>query len=257
MYDILELSDKSLEQLKTIATEVGISDTNDIEKQKLIYKILDQQALQPATPEENKKRSRKPKNAKTKVAAENTQGHETQKEPTIADINDVQASTDDKTTSVTTEPHSNAIETVVKTNENEKPKRQRIRIQIDEAETPINGTSKIETGNIDNNTVKQIATPETQQIQESAINTTPQNTTPTDTQPVANEPTKPTEHRSENNRQPFQPRQQNEPRHNHRDDRHREFRQDQQRFNPNQQNFAKRQPEPYNDLDYRFGPKVF
>jgi hypothetical protein len=31
MYDILELSDKSLDQLKTIATEIGLSNLGEIE----------------------------------------------------------------------------------------------------------------------------------------------------------------------------------------------------------------------------------
>ena len=45
MYNILELKDKSLEDLKVIAQEMGIKKIDASEKDDLVYKILDQQAI--------------------------------------------------------------------------------------------------------------------------------------------------------------------------------------------------------------------
>lgn len=46
MYDILELSKKLLPELKEIAKELNIKKTESLKKQDLIYKILDQQAIE-------------------------------------------------------------------------------------------------------------------------------------------------------------------------------------------------------------------
>ena len=45
MYNILELKDKSFEDLKVIAQEMGIKKIDASEKDDLVYKILDQQAI--------------------------------------------------------------------------------------------------------------------------------------------------------------------------------------------------------------------
>ena len=46
MYDILELSKKLLPELKDIAKELKIKKAESLKKQDLIYKILDQQAIE-------------------------------------------------------------------------------------------------------------------------------------------------------------------------------------------------------------------
>ena len=46
MYDILELSKKLLPELKDIARELKIKKAESLKKQDLIYKILDQQAIE-------------------------------------------------------------------------------------------------------------------------------------------------------------------------------------------------------------------
>ena len=46
MYDILELSKKLLPELKEIAKELNIKKAETLKKQDLIYKILDQQAIE-------------------------------------------------------------------------------------------------------------------------------------------------------------------------------------------------------------------
>ena len=45
MYDILELNKKIVSELKEIAIELGIRKLENLRKQDLIYKILDQQAI--------------------------------------------------------------------------------------------------------------------------------------------------------------------------------------------------------------------
>ena len=49
MYNILELSAKTLDQLKAIATEMGIQKIEGTGQEDLVYKILDQQAIDMAS----------------------------------------------------------------------------------------------------------------------------------------------------------------------------------------------------------------
>ena len=47
MYDILELSSKKVAQLREIAKEMQIKHPESFKKQDLIYRILDEQAVNP------------------------------------------------------------------------------------------------------------------------------------------------------------------------------------------------------------------
>jgi transcription termination factor Rho len=47
MYDIVELNNKSIDELKDIAKDLKIGNTGTLKKQELIYEILDQQAVNP------------------------------------------------------------------------------------------------------------------------------------------------------------------------------------------------------------------
>jgi transcription termination factor Rho len=58
MYNIEELKDRLLSELKEIAEELGVTNFNKLSKQDLIYKILDQQAITP--PEKLPKKYRTP-----------------------------------------------------------------------------------------------------------------------------------------------------------------------------------------------------
>ena len=58
MYDIIELKAKSLEELLQIATELKISKAKSIPQDKLIYEILDNQAIQAAAKVEEKPKKR-------------------------------------------------------------------------------------------------------------------------------------------------------------------------------------------------------
>ena len=75
MYNILELSAKTLDQLKAIATEMGIQKIEGTGQEDLVYKILDQQAIDMASkaaanPPAPKKRGPKPKKSKEKPLAD-------------------------------------------------------------------------------------------------------------------------------------------------------------------------------------------
>lgn len=49
MYNIIQLNDKSLSELQTIAQELGIKKPESLKKEELVYKILDEQAIAGAT----------------------------------------------------------------------------------------------------------------------------------------------------------------------------------------------------------------
>lgn len=49
MYNIIQLNDKSLSELQTIAQDLGIKKTDSLKKEELVYKILDEQAIVGAT----------------------------------------------------------------------------------------------------------------------------------------------------------------------------------------------------------------
>lgn len=59
MYDIIELNGKLLQDLREIAKELNISKINNLKKQDLVYKILDQQALTPLKSETDSKSENK------------------------------------------------------------------------------------------------------------------------------------------------------------------------------------------------------
>lgn len=73
-YDILQLNDMLVPELIDIANELNIKDTKSLDKQKLIYKILDQQALKAGgtdtAADDKKARGRKPRK-ETAVAEKN------------------------------------------------------------------------------------------------------------------------------------------------------------------------------------------
>lgn len=72
MYDILELSDKLVAELRDIAKELNVENYEGLKKQDLIYKILDHQAIHPELakskkgdkPKEEKPRHEKPRHEK-------------------------------------------------------------------------------------------------------------------------------------------------------------------------------------------------
>lgn len=61
-YNIIELNEKELPELQRIAEELGVSKVSELDKQALVYRILDEQAIVLA--EENKKEPKKPEGRK-------------------------------------------------------------------------------------------------------------------------------------------------------------------------------------------------
>ena len=67
-YNITELSNKSLDELREIATEIGISPESISDKKGLIYEILDQQALSVAGSASTKRKPGRPRKAQSESA---------------------------------------------------------------------------------------------------------------------------------------------------------------------------------------------
>ncbi|MFA6127757.1 MAG: transcription termination factor Rho [Bacteroidales bacterium] len=78
MYDILELNNKLLTELRDIAKELGIKKVESFKKQDLIYQVLDQQAIQAS---ENKAKKTAVKVNRDEVQAPDTDAVEVQKGP--------------------------------------------------------------------------------------------------------------------------------------------------------------------------------
>lgn len=66
MYDIIELNGKLVPELKEIAKQLNVPKYEKLQKQELIYKILDQQALNPSTEVLEKEKSEAKKNIRGK-----------------------------------------------------------------------------------------------------------------------------------------------------------------------------------------------
>ena len=45
MYNIIQLTSKSLDELQEVAKEMGLKGTGSLDRQDLIYRILDEQAI--------------------------------------------------------------------------------------------------------------------------------------------------------------------------------------------------------------------
>ena len=94
MYNIIQLNDKDLSELQTIAHELGIKKTDSLKKEELVYKILDEQAFAGATKkvaadklkeernEDKKKRSRVAVKKENKVFSATKNGEITKAETT-------------------------------------------------------------------------------------------------------------------------------------------------------------------------------
>ncbi len=106
MYDILELNQKLLSELKLIAKELKIKKIDSFKKKDLIYKILDQQAVNAAAQEvtnikAQKKRARIPvsKAKKVDVNKPKTDNNFKQKEPVKQELNKTDSNEKNKTKS--------------------------------------------------------------------------------------------------------------------------------------------------------------
>lgn len=81
-YNILELNEKLLPELQSIAVELGIEDSKSLGKDELIYKILDQQAISFAGIQVSKEKERETKKSEKKRGRKPKVAEETTVEPT-------------------------------------------------------------------------------------------------------------------------------------------------------------------------------
>lgn len=90
-YDITQLNDMLIPELIDVANTLKIQNSAGLDKQKLVYKILDQQALMAATPvvvEAKKKRGRKPKEEATPAAEKTVAAPATEAPAPVAETPD-------------------------------------------------------------------------------------------------------------------------------------------------------------------------
>lgn len=84
-YNIIELNEMQLPELQAVAGELGVSKVSELDKQELVYRILDEQAIVLA--EENKKEVKKPEGRKRGRPAKMKSAPEKSIEPQIATEN--------------------------------------------------------------------------------------------------------------------------------------------------------------------------
>ena len=70
MYNIIQLNDKELSELQTIAKELGIKNVESLKKDQLVYSILDEQAIAKATQKANNGESQPRKRSRISVKKE-------------------------------------------------------------------------------------------------------------------------------------------------------------------------------------------
>ena len=122
MYDIMELSNKSLEELYAIAEDLNIKKVKSFSKDELVYRILDEQAIQGVnTPIQRKQRNRiiSHKSEKVERPDKAEKGQMIDKPEKIEKIENIE------------KPHN---PNEAQDSKEERPKRQRQRIQKNEAE---------------------------------------------------------------------------------------------------------------------------
>ena len=122
MYDIMELSNKSLEELYAIAEDLNIKKVKSFSKDELVYRILDEQAIQGVnTPIQRKQRNRiiSHKSEKVERPDKAEKGQMIDKPEKIEKIENIE------------KPHN---PNEAQDSKEERPKRQRQRIQNNEAE---------------------------------------------------------------------------------------------------------------------------
>ena len=133
MYNIIQLNDKSLSELQTIAQELGIKKTDSLKKEELVYKILDEQAIAGATKkvaadklkEERKVEKQKRPRASKKENTNNTQATPPHNETTSAKKEETVANDQPSPAEATTENDTQKTMEETNTTAKRKPGRPR------------------------------------------------------------------------------------------------------------------------------------
>ena len=81
MYDIKELNDKKVDELKALAKELSIAGYNKLKKEDLVYKILDTQAEQPQAVKKENPKPKAPKVVKKSATKAETKKPKAKEEP--------------------------------------------------------------------------------------------------------------------------------------------------------------------------------
>ena len=135
MYNIIQLNDKSLSELQSIAEELGIKKADSYKKEELVYKILDEQAIAGATKKvaaDKLKEERKSERQKRSKAA--SKKDDAEKAPAVEKNN---AAKDKPKESVSAEVKSDGGEAMVekeKTAPKRKPGRPR-KVKVEETQS--------------------------------------------------------------------------------------------------------------------------
>ena len=127
MYNIIQLNDKSLSELQSIAQELGIKKAETLKKEELVYKILDEQAIVGATKkvaaekQKEERRNERQKRSRVTVKKENVDKvFSADKNGELSKPNPNEAPTIEKTPVVPAQPNTESAATEEKT---ETPKR--------------------------------------------------------------------------------------------------------------------------------------
>ena len=120
MYNIIQLNDKSLSELQSIAQELGIKKTESLKKEELVYKILDEQAIVGATKkvaadkQKEERKNERQKRSRVTVKKDNVDKvFSADKNGELSKPNPIEAPTIEKTAVVPAQP------TIESTNETE------------------------------------------------------------------------------------------------------------------------------------------
>lgn len=138
MYNIIQLNDKTLSELQAIAQELGITKTDSLKKEELVYKILDEQAIAGATKKvaaEKMKEERKGEKQKRSRAASNKKGEK--KEANKDNPNTTQPEQNQKTeTAQPANPRTDAEQVAVPTAPKRRGRPRKVKTEETIAEKP-------------------------------------------------------------------------------------------------------------------------
>ena len=138
MYDIAQLRSKKVVELREIATELKLTRVDKLKKEELVYKILDEQAIVPAS-EVSKPKPKRPRNPrKEKLASSAGKAENTTKKAETQEPSKKEDSKPKETRQKQTRP---AKETRNSDSKNEKPTTQKPEVKQESSKSEENNTS--------------------------------------------------------------------------------------------------------------------
>lgn len=110
MYDIVELNNKLVGELREIAKSLNVPKFEKLLKQELIYQILDQQALQPAASTDKEPDETKQKNRRSRIKPDTAKNETSGPKPSLASTERKLKATNENTETTTKETSSKTAE---------------------------------------------------------------------------------------------------------------------------------------------------